>query len=137
MKIADSWLREWLSTEMPAAELADELTRLGLEVDGLERVGPDLPGIVVGAVLEVRPHPNADRLRLCDVDTGSGEPLRVVCGAANVRAGGRYPLALEGARLPGGLEIRSSTLRGELSAGHALLGGRAGPGRIRRRPAGA
>lgn len=117
MKISETWLREWANPELDSDALADRLTMLGLEVDSIEPVGETLDEVVVGEVLEVAPHPNADRLSLCRVDVGAGEPLSIVCGASNVRAGARYPTALVGARLPGGMTIRRSEIRGTASNG--------------------
>jgi phenylalanyl-tRNA synthetase beta chain len=117
MKISDQWLREWLHTELESDELAERLTNLGLEVDGVERLGDNLDQVVVGRVLDVSGHANADRLSVCRVDVGGKEPLQIVCGAPNVEAGGYYPLANVGARLPGGSEIQRSEIRGELSEG--------------------
>jgi phenylalanyl-tRNA synthetase beta chain len=116
MKICESWLRDWVAYELPGDELPNRLTMLGLEVDALEPVAPPSSGVVVGEVLERRRHPNADKLSLCRVSVGI-ETLDVVCGAANVREGGRYPLARVGARLPGGMEIRATRIRGEASSG--------------------
>lgn len=117
MKTCDSWLREWVGHGLDPAALAHRLTMLGLEVDAVEAVGESLDLVVVGSVVERRPHPNADKLSLCRVDVGLGEPLGIVCGAANVREGGLYPTALEGARLPNGTVIRPTKLRGEPSMG--------------------
>ncbi len=117
MKVSTNWLSEWLDTGLDATAIAEKLTGLGLEVDDVSPVAASLDDIVVGQVLTVEPHPNADRLSLCAVDVGNGEPLRIVCGAANVKAGGRYPTALVGARLPGGLKIKRSKIRGEQSHG--------------------
>jgi len=89
----------------------------GLEVDSVERLGTGVEGLVVGEVLSVEKHPDADKLRVCKVDAGRGEALQIVCGAPNVRAGGKYPLALIGSRLPGDITIRKSRLRGVESHG--------------------
>jgi len=117
MKISESWLREWVNPDLDSAALAHRLTMLGLEVDRVEAAAEGMDNIVVGEVLDVTAHPNADRLSLCRVDVGQAKPLAIVCGAANVRAGTRYPTALVGARLPGGLEISRSKIRGEISEG--------------------
>lgn len=117
MKISEQWLREWLDTELAAAALADRLTSLGLEVDSVEPLGAGLDQVVVGRVLEVLPHPNADRLSLCRVDAGTEAPLQIVCGAPNVEAERNYPVALVGATLPGGLEIRGTEIRDVRSEG--------------------
>ena len=98
MKISESWLREWVDPDLDTEALAHRLTMLGLEVDGVEPVAEAVDAVVVGEVLEVSAHPNANRLSVCRVDVGDGEPLSIVCGAANVRAGVRYPTALVGAR---------------------------------------
>lgn len=117
MKICDSWLREWIDHGLDAGQLAERLTMLGLEVDALTTIGTRTAPLKVGRVVEAVRHPNADRLSLCRVDVGTGEPLRIVCGASNVRAGGHYVVALPGAELPGGLKIRATSIRGEASAG--------------------
>ncbi|TFG81197.1 MAG: phenylalanine--tRNA ligase subunit beta, partial [Chromatiales bacterium] len=116
MKISERWLREFVSPSGDTAALVHQLTMQGLEVEGVEDAGPPLPQVVVGRVTDVAPHPNADRLRVCQVDV-AGKTVQIVCGAANVRAGGLYPVALPGATLPGGLTIRSAALRGVDSAG--------------------
>jgi len=117
MKISEAWLREWVNPEFDSAALAHRLTMLGLEVDSVEAVAGPLENVVVGKVLDVTPHPKADRLSLCRVNVGKADSLAIVCGAANVRAGALYPTALVGARLPGGLEILRSEIRGEMSDG--------------------
>lgn len=116
MKVCESWLRDWVDYDLPPEELAQALTMLGLEVESLTPVAPPSSGVVVGEVLEQRPHPNAERLRLCRVSVGTAI-LDIVCGAANVRPGGRYPTALVGATLPGEVTIRPVRIRGEPSAG--------------------
>ena len=122
MKFNESWLREWVDPDVDAAELAEQLTRAGLEVDSVEpAASPDgFSGVVVGAVLESRPHPNADRLKLCVVDPGSGDPVEVVCGAPNARAGMRGALARPGARIAGGVKVRRAKIRGMASEGMLL-----------------
>jgi len=111
----------WLQSLAPDLEgtpdaLAERLTALGFPVEDIQRLSEGLDGIVVAKVTEVRPHPNADRLRVCQVDGGSGI-VQVVCGAPNVETGGWYPLAPVGATLPGGMQIRKAKLRGEVSEG--------------------
>lgn len=117
MKISVSWIREWVDAGDSVQALAHALTMSGLEVEGIEPVAPELSGIVVGEVLEVRTHPEADRLSVCRVEAGSGAPAIVVCGAPNVRAGMKAPFATPGAVLPGGRTIRSALLRGVESHG--------------------
>lgn len=99
MNISYNWLKQYVSLEQTPAELANTLTMGGLEVEGAETTGNSLEGVVIGHVLEVRPHPNADRLTLCDVDLGSGEPTQIVCGAPNVAAGQKVPVATVGTTL--------------------------------------
>jgi len=117
MKFAYSWLREWVDTELDAATLADRLTLAGHEVDGLHVEGAALDGVIVGNVLEVTKHPDADRLRVCAVDCGTGDTINVVCGAPNARAGIKSPLALPGTTLPNGVKLRRSKIRGVESQG--------------------
>jgi phenylalanyl-tRNA synthetase beta chain len=121
MKLPLSWLREWIDVEADAAAIAEALTRRGFYVEGIETHGPAFTGVVVARVLGVERHPNADKLTLCRVDGGSGE-LSVVCGAPNVRAGMIVPLATIGARLPGGVTIRRSKIRGAESQGMLCSG---------------
>ncbi|MBI5709978.1 MAG: phenylalanine--tRNA ligase subunit beta, partial [Candidatus Eisenbacteria bacterium] len=116
MKLPISWLREWVDVDASPEAIADTLTRRGFYVEGIESHGHSCPGVVVARVLEVRRHPNADKLTLCRVDAGSGE-VTVVCGAPNVHAGMIAPLATVGAKLPGGLAIKRSRIRGEESQG--------------------
>lgn len=116
MKISELWLRELASPPCDTAALVHQLTMQGLEVESTEAAGPALDGVVVGKVVQVDPHPNADRLRVCQVDVGTGM-VQIVCGAANVRAGCSYPAALAGASLPGGLRISRASLRGVESGG--------------------
>jgi phenylalanyl-tRNA synthetase beta chain len=116
MRVPLGWLAEWI--ELPAPEvLAEALTRAGLEVEAIERGGPDLSGFRVGEVLERAPHPNADRLSLCRVDVGGGERLAIVCGAPNVAAGQKVAVALPGTLLADGRRLERSCIRGVESQG--------------------
>ena len=117
MRLADDWLKEWVQPVPPAVELAHRLTMGGLEVDGIEPAAPAFQGVVVGRIVGIAPHPQADRLRVCEVDAGAAEPLQIVCGAANAAVGLCVPLARVGARLPDGLEIKPARLRGVESFG--------------------
>ena len=117
MRISESWLREWISTDLDRDGIAEALTLAGLEVDAVEAAAADFSGVEVGRILDVTPHPNADKLRLCQVDAGESAPLSIVCGAPNAAAGLTVPLARVGAQLPGGLKIREAKVRGEPSAG--------------------
>lgn len=117
MKFSEQWLREWVNPAVDKDTLSSQLTMAGLEVDAMAPVAEAFSGVVVGEVLRVEPHPDADKLRVCQVNVGSGEPLNIVCGAANVRAGLRVPTATIGAVLPGDFKIKKSKLRGVESFG--------------------
>src|SRR6185369_17877607 len=100
MKVPVSWLRDYVDVELEPEALAERLTLLGMEVKGIERWGAEWRNVVVGELLSVTKHPNADRLSLTRVQVGDGEPLDIVCGATNIAAGQRVPVALPGAVLP-------------------------------------
>ena len=117
MKISENWLRSWVNPAIDSATLSDQLTMLGLEVDELAPVAKPFTGVVVGEVLTVEQHPDADRLRVTTVHIGSGEPLQIVCGAPNVCVGMKAPVATIGAVLPGNFKIKQGKLRGVESQG--------------------
>jgi phenylalanyl-tRNA synthetase beta chain len=123
MQFPESWLRTFVDPKLSTDELSHALTMAGLEVEGLAPVAPPTTKIVVGQVLEVAKHPNADKLHVCQVDAGTGETLTIVCGAPNVSPGIKVPVALVGAELPpaeaGGapFAIKLSKLRGVESQG--------------------
>ncbi|HEB87196.1 MAG TPA: phenylalanine--tRNA ligase subunit beta [Gammaproteobacteria bacterium] len=117
MKFSEKWLREWVNPDIDTETLAHQLTMAGLEVDAIEPVAAEFEKVVVAGVLSVEAHPDADRLHICKVNVGDHNPLSIVCGAANVRAGLKVPAALVGAKLPGGLKIKKSKLRGVSSHG--------------------
>ncbi|MBJ8437193.1 phenylalanine--tRNA ligase subunit beta [Acinetobacter lactucae] len=117
MKISENWLRTWVNPAIDSETLSDQLTMLGLEVDELAPVAKPFTGVVVGEVLTVEQHPDADRLRVTTVNIGSDEPLQIVCGAPNVRAGMKAPVATIGAVLPGDFKIKKGKLRGVESQG--------------------
>ncbi len=106
MKISESWLRTWVNPTIDSETLTDQLTMLGLEVDELAPIAKPFTGVVVGEVLSVEQHPDADRLRVTTVNIGNGEPLQIVCGAPNVRVGMKAPVATIGAVLPGDFKIK-------------------------------
>ncbi|MDT8388371.1 MAG: phenylalanine--tRNA ligase subunit beta [Thiogranum sp.] len=116
MKFSEAWLREWVAPELDTQQLAEQLTMAGLEVDSVTPVAGGFSGVVVAEVLSVEPHPDADKLRVCKVSTGADEPLQIVCGAPNVIAGMRAPLAMLGGRI-GDMKIRPAKLRGVESSG--------------------
>ena len=117
MQFSERWLRSFVDPPLSSDELARLLTMSGVEVETCLPVAPPFTGVVVGQVVSVQKHPNADRLTLCSVNTGAGSPLPIVCGAPNVVAGMKAPVALVGARLPGGLEIKATAMRGVESRG--------------------
>jgi phenylalanyl-tRNA synthetase beta chain len=117
MKFPESWLREHVHVAASRDELAATLTAIGLEVEGIEPIGAPLEGVVVAQILSAERHPQADRLQVCQVAFGDGNPVQVVCGAPNARAGLKAPLATVGAQLPGGLAIGAAKLRGVESFG--------------------
>ncbi|QSA95668.1 phenylalanine--tRNA ligase subunit beta [Methylococcus sp. EFPC2] len=117
MRFSEAWLRTYVHPPVTTEQLVAQLTMAGLEVDAVEPVAGEFRGVVVGHVLEVEPHPQADRLRVCQVAAGGEAPLTIVCGAPNVTVGMKAPLAVEGAVLPGGMKIGKSKLRGVESFG--------------------
>lgn len=117
MRIPYSWLTEWVRVPWNAQELGSRLTMAGLELEALEPAAPAFSGVVVGEILSAEKHPQADKLRVCRVSTGQGEPLQIVCGAPNARAGLKSALALVGAKLPENPAIKAAKLRGVESAG--------------------
>ncbi len=117
MKFSEQWLRTRVDPAVSTDELVELLTMAGLEVDAVEHLGAGLADLRVGEVVAVEKHPDADKLRVCRVSLGEGEPLQVVCGAPNVAVGGKYPLAPVGSTLPGELKIKKSKLRGVESFG--------------------
>ena len=117
MKIVESWLREWVDPDLDAKALEHQLTMLGLEVDGVDVEGGGLDGVVVAEVVAVKQHPDADRLSVCKVNAGGDDTIDVVCGAPNVRAGMKSPLAVPGVTLPNGIKLRKSKIRGVVSNG--------------------
>ncbi len=122
MKVSFSWLADYVDIGMPASELADALTMAGLEVEAVWDRYDYLRTVKVGRISRVAPHPNADRLRLCEVDIGDRR-VQVVCGAPNAAEGMLSPLALPGTELPGGARMEKSVIRGETSEGMLCSGG--------------
>lgn len=122
MKVSYNWLNEFIDLPLSPEETAEKLTLIGLEVEEIEEYGSSLDGVIVGEVLEVREHPNADRLQVCDVNLGDSK-TQIVCGAKNVAAGQKVPVATVGSTLPiklddgSFLKIKKAKLRGEVSEG--------------------
>jgi phenylalanyl-tRNA synthetase beta chain len=117
MKFSELWLREWVNPQVTTDELARTLTMAGLEVESVEPVAGEFDNTVVGQVKSLEPHPDADKLNVCQVDVGEAELLQIVCGAPNVCVDMKAPVALVGASLPGGLKIKKAKLRGMESFG--------------------
>ena len=117
MKFSETWLREWVNPPLDTSALVAQLTMAGIEVDAVTPAAGDFTGVVVAQVASLNKHPDADKLNVCQVSTGSGELLQIVCGASNVRAGMKIPLATLGAILPGDFKIKQSKLRGVESFG--------------------
>ena len=116
MLVSLKWLKDYIDLELTASQLADRLTMSGLEVDEIKTIAHKFSGVVVARILSVRPHPEADKLSLCNVTDGS-QTYPVVCGAKNIKAGDVVPLAKIGAVIPGGYTIKATVLRGEKSEG--------------------
>jgi len=114
MRVSLNWLKEYVDIERSPQDLADLLTMAGLEVEALEPLGESLQGIVAGRITSIRRHADADRLYVCQMDTGKGA-LQVVCGAPNLEIGAIVPMALPGRQLPGGVTVLESDIRGERS----------------------
>src|SRR6478609_415772 len=117
MKLSRKWLEAFLRRPLEARDVAERLAMLGAPADAIEPLHRELEAVVIGLVEEVRPHPNADRLRITTVDDGTETRKQVVCGAPNVTAGKKYPFARVGTTLPGGLVLEERKIRGELSQG--------------------
>lgn len=121
MKISENWLRQWVNPTNSSAELGEQLTMLGLELDGMEMIAPPFTGVVVGQVMTCEQHPDADKLKITTVNIGTGEPLQIVCGATNVRTGLKVAVATVGAELPPidgkPFHIKKGKLRGVESQG--------------------
>jgi phenylalanyl-tRNA synthetase beta chain len=118
MRVSYHWLSQYVDLSgVTAEQLAESLTRAGIEVEEVHALGDQLKNMVIGYVRECKPHPAADKLSLCQVDLGEGEPVQIVCGAKNVKAGQKVPVAKVGAVLPGGVKIKKAKLRGEVSEG--------------------
>ena len=116
MQVSKEWLKTFIDIDVPTNELSEKITRGGIEVDDIIDYTADIKNLVVGYVKSVKPHPEADRLNLCEVDTGE-EVTQIVCGAPNVQADSYVIVSKVGGRLPGGVKIKRAKLRGEVSEG--------------------
>ena len=121
MILSENWLREWVNPDLDAEALAHTLTMAGLEVDAVTPLADGLSGVIVAEIVAAEPHPDADKLRVCSVNTGT-ETVQIVCGAPNAAAGLKAPLAQPGAKLPGGIKIKKAKLRGVESQGMLCSG---------------
>jgi len=117
MKVPYSWLADWVDIPWSAPELGSRLTLAGFELDALEPAAPPFSAVVVAEIVSAERHSQADKLQVCQVSVGAGEPVQIVCGAANARAGLKTALAVVGAKLPGDLNIKAAKLRGVESQG--------------------
>ena len=117
MKFSEHWLREWVNPDISTEALAEVMTMAGLEVESIEPVASDFTKTVVGQVVSIEPHPDADKLQVCKVNAGADELLQIVCGASNVAVDMKIPVAMVGAVLPGGMKIKKAKLRGVQSLG--------------------
>lgn len=117
MKFSELWVREWVNPTISTEQLCDQITMLGLEVDGVEKVAGNFSGVVVGEVVECVQHPDADKLRVTKVNVGGDRLLDIVCGAPNCRQGLKVACAIEGAVLPNNFKIKKTKLRGQPSEG--------------------
>lgn len=117
MKVSEAWLREWVNPAVNTEELCAQITMAGLEVDGIEKPAGEFSGVVVGEILECIQHPDADKLRVCQVAGHPDGVMQVVCGAPNARVGIKIPFATVGAKLPGDFNIKKAKLRGVESFG--------------------
>lgn len=126
MKISEQWLREWVNPPVATADLAEQLTLAGLEIEAADPVVLRFAGVITGRVEAVSPHPQADRLRLCRVNAGRRGIVEVVCGAPRIKVGGNYWLALPGARLADGRVLQAASVRGVMSEGMLCSGAELG-----------
>lgn len=119
MKFSEQWLREWVNPDLTTEQLGHQLTMAGLEVDAIEPVAPEHSGVVIGKIISIERHPDADKLQVCQVDVGelSDQPLQIVCGAENARKDLLVACAMIKAVLPGDFKIKKSKLRGVQSFG--------------------
>ena len=117
MNISTRWIREWANPDVGDSELSEKLTMAGLEVDRIAPVAPAFEGLVVGHVVNCDKHPNADKLRLCEIDIGDGSNLQIICGAPNVKKDLKVVVAMVGSVLPSGLKIKRAKLRSVESNG--------------------
>lgn len=129
MRVPLGWLSEWIDLPEPQRALEERLTLAGVEIEGVDQLGPDLSDIYVGYVCQRDPHPNAERLSLCKVDLGEGEPVDIVCGAPNVASHQKVAVARPGTTLPDGTRLKKTKIRGVVSQGMICSAGELGLGK--------
>ncbi|RJP14008.1 MAG: phenylalanine--tRNA ligase subunit beta [Candidatus Abyssobacteria bacterium SURF_5] len=117
MRVSLNWLKEFVAVRLSPADLAHKLTMTGTEVDSVQIIKSAFEKVTVGRILKIRRHPNADKLVLCEVDVGNSSPLKIVCGAPNIKEGDIVPVAVSGAKLAGGFSVHKTKIRGESSEG--------------------
>src|SRR3990167_2742061 len=126
MKLSLNWLNSYFKVTPNWSIVWDKLTACGIEIEGIETVAPAFSDIVVASVIECKPHPDADKLKVCTVDAGTGDLLQLICGASNVTIGVKVPCAKVGAVLPGGMQIGERKMRGLTSFGMLCSGSEIG-----------
>ena len=117
MKVSLNWLRQWVDVADTPSGIADRMTMAGLETAAVEAFGEGFDKIVIGKILKIAPHPDAERLSLCEVTVGGETPLSIICGAKNIFEGAVVPVSMIGALLPNGIKIKKSKIRGVASEG--------------------
>ena len=123
MNLSMKWLNDYVKIDVPPREFAHKMTMSGSKVEGYEIEGEEISNVVVGKILSVEKHPDADKLVVCMLDVGKGAPIQIVTGASNVFPGAVVPVALDGSVLPGGVKIKRGKLRGVESNGMILASG--------------
>lgn len=117
MQVSLNWLKEYVDIDVPVEELAHQMTMLGLEIESIKTLGDDIQAVYVGKILSIEPHPDADKIVVCQTDVGGEAPLQICCGATNMKVGDKVPTAVPGATLPGGFKIGRRKMRGVESQG--------------------
>src|SRR5690606_7115967 len=112
MRISLNWLRDYITLDVSVEQLVHDLTMLGLEIESVERPGAEIQNVLIGQILSIEPHPEADKIVVCKTDVGGAAPLQICCGAKNMKVGDKVPTAVEGGSLPGGFKIARRKMRG-------------------------
>ena len=117
MKISESWLRSWDNPDLSTKNLAHKMTMIGLEANSIFEDGKDIEKIIIAKLITIEEHPNADKLKICNLAINGKTQIKVVCGATNILCKKKYPLAIPGTKLPNGITIKKSKIRGVISNG--------------------